>query len=181
MLQRVVVTNMEAEHQRGGYQLGQPHWLDVALRFTVKMDYTIFLNGGWQDWSEFSENGLAFSSAAGGSLDATIDRKWDDTWYARIALLHVFDDERGFSFGLSYDSSPVKDKRRTFDLPVDAYYKVSAAYGMEGKGNLSYSLGSTLMLIDDAGITQTSQGVTASGEFDKNYILFLGASLKYVF
>ena len=83
--------------------------------------------------------------------------------------------------GVSYDSSPVKDRHRTFDLPVDEYYKVSAAYGWKGKNKLNYALGATLLIVSDAEIDQTSQGVRAAGEFDTNYILFAGGTVRYTF
>ena len=104
----------------------------------VLFDYTVFLNGGWQDWSEFSENGIAISGG-GNSLDTEIDRQWDDTWYARIGFAHDIDERRAYALGVSYDSSPVKNKHRTFDLPVDEYYKLSAAYTSKGKRKLNYA------------------------------------------
>ena len=157
-----------------------PQWLDVGLRYTFGEDNTIFLNGGWQDWSEFSDNGIAVSGG-GANIDAEIDREWDDTWYARIGFAHDLSDQSAFTLGVSYDSSPVKDKHRTFDLPVEAYYKLSAAYAWKGKNKLNYALGATLLIVGDAEIDQTSQGVRAAGKFDQNYILFAGGTVRYAF
>ena len=53
----------------------------------------------------------------------------------------------GISFGASYDSSPVRDRDRTIDLPMDEQWKFSAAYGWKGKGKLNYALGATLQYI----------------------------------
>ena len=61
------------------------------------------------------------------------------------------------------------------------YYKVSAAYGWKGKNKLNYALGATLLIVGDAEINQTSQGVRAAGEFDTNYILFAGGTVRYTF
>ena len=143
-------------------------------------DYTVFLNGGWQDWSEFSENGIEVSGGRA-DIDTEIDRQWDDTWYARIGFAHDISEQSVYTMGVSYDSSPVKDKHRTFDLPVDEYYKVSAAYGWKGKNKLNYALGATLLIVGDAEIDQTSQGVRAAGEFDTNYILYAGGTVRYSF
>jgi hypothetical protein len=37
------------------------------------------------------------------------------------------------------------------------------------------------MIVGDAKINQTNQGVTAAGEFDTNYVLFAGGSVRYLF
>ena len=136
-------------------------WLDVGLRFKVNEDNYLFLNGGWQEWSAFSENGLEIPTGQG-TVEATLERDWDDTWYARAGFLHRIDSSRSFAFGISYDSSPVKD-----------------AVGDEL--GLSYSLGATLMLVGDTEIHQETQGVAFAGDFDTNRILFLGGTLRYAF
>ena len=41
--------------------------------------------------------------------------------------------------------------------------------------------GTTLLIVGDAEIDQTSQGVRAAGDFDTNYILFVGGSVRYTF
>ena len=157
-----------------------PQWLDVGLRFKVTENNHLFLNGGWQEWSEFSENGLEIPTGMG-TIEATLDREWDDTWYARAGFAHDFDESHGFAFGVSYDSSPVKDRKRTIDLPMDEYYQFSGAYFLRNKHGLDYSIGATLMLIGDAEVRQTAQGVTFAGDFDRNAILFLGGTLRYEF
>jgi long-chain fatty acid transport protein len=157
-----------------------PQWLDVGLRYTFSEKNTIFLNGGWQDWSEFSDNGIEVSGA-GANIDTEIDREWDDTWYARFGFAHDIGDQSAYTFGVSYDSSPVNDKHRTFDLPVEEYYKFSAAYAWKGKNKLNYALGATLLMVGNAKIDQTSQGVRAAGKFDTNYILLAGGTVRYAF
>jgi long-chain fatty acid transport protein len=154
-----------------------PQWLEAGLRYQLTDKNFLFLNGGWQDWSEFSNNQLEF---AGGTV-ATLDRQWDDTWHAGIAFGHLDRQENGYSVGFSYESSPVEDKHRTFDLPVDEIYKLSGAYFWTGSKQLDYSLGATLYMIGDAEIDLVSQGVRAAGEFDNNYILFLGGTVRYRF
>ena len=55
----------------------------------------------------------------------TLHRQWDDTWHAGIAFGHM-QGRSGYSPGFSYESSPVDDKHRIFDLHVDEIYKLSA-------------------------------------------------------
>ena len=156
-----------------------PQWLEAGLKYQLDDSNVLFLNAGWQEWSQFSNNKLAFS---GGAVNPTVvlDRKWDDTWHAGVALAH-HENNWGTSIGFSYDSSPVEDKHRTYDLPMDEYYKASFSYFWKGDKHLDYSIGGTAYLFGDAKIDQTAQGVRAAGEFDTNYLLFLGGSARYVF
>jgi len=156
-----------------------PQWIEAGVRYDLSEDNKIFLSGGWQEWSAFSENQISFS---GGLLNpvATLDRNFDDTWSVGIAFAHINETiGKGYTVGFSYDSSPVSDSDRTFDLPFEEIYKLSGAYGWEGEGGKEFALGATLYMIGDAAIDQTSQGVRVKGEFDKNLILFLGATMKF--
>jgi long-subunit fatty acid transport protein len=85
----------------------------------------------------------------------------------------------GTTIGFAYESSPVSDRHRTLDLPFEELYKLSFAYGWKGKKGLDFSLGSTIYLIGDAKIDQTSQGVRTKGKYDTNHIVFLGGTARY--
>lgn len=156
-----------------------PQWLEAGLKYQLDDANTLFLNAGWQEWSQFSNNELAFSGGAANPA-VTLDRNWDNTWHAGVALAHK-ENDWGTSIGFSYDSSPVEDKHRTYDLPMDEYYKASFSYFWQGDKHLLYSIGGTAYLVGDAKIDNTVQGVRAAGEFDTNYLLFLGGSARYVF
>jgi long-chain fatty acid transport protein len=128
---------------------------------------------------------LAFS---GGFLNpvAELDRNYKDTWHAGVAYSHRTGRGSGYSLGMSYDSSPVDDDDRTFDLPFDETFKLSGGYFWQGDRDLDFAVGATLYLIGDAPVDQTSPGPPAlaeraKGEFDENLILFLGGTLRYVF
>ena len=155
-----------------------PQWLEVGLRHQLDNDRTLMFNLGWQDWSAFSENTLSVSPAG---ISTTLDRQWDDTYHVGVAYAQKIDPESFYSLGISYESSPVKDKYRTFDFPVDEMWKLAGSYAWKGKKHFDYSIGATLYLVGDAPIDQTSQGVRAAGEFDNNELLFLGGTMRYVF
>jgi hypothetical protein len=104
------------------------------------------MNGGWQARSEFSDNGIEVSGADA-NIDTEIDREWDGTWYARIGFAHDISDQSAFTLGVSNDSPPVNDRHRTFDLPVQKYYRLWTAYACKGKNTLNYALGATLISI----------------------------------
>lgn len=51
-----------------------PQWLEAGLRYQLSEENFLFLNGGWQDWSEFGEkNRLSTDGRV-----VTLDRRWDD-------------------------------------------------------------------------------------------------------
>ena len=157
-----------------------PQWLEAGFRYQLDDKNTMFLNAGWQEWSEFSQNTLEFS---GGLVNpsATLDRNFDNTWHAGIAFVHN-EGDHGTSIGFSYDSSPVDDRDRTLDLPFDEIYKLSMAYAWKGSKQLDFAVGGTLYMMGDAKIDQTSiDGTRVVGEFDTNNILFIGATARYLF
>ena len=157
-----------------------PQWLEVGLSYRYTDQDTLLFSAGWQDWSAFSGNQLAFS---GGVLNPVVelDRNFKDTWHAGIAYVHQTGKGSVYSIGFAYDSSPVNDGDRTFDLPVEEIFKLSGSYSWQGDKNMDFSLGGTLYLVGDAPIDQTSQGVRVKGDFENNAVLFLGGTLRYVF
>lgn len=46
---------------------------------------------------------------------------------------------------------------------------------------MTLSFSSTLMYAGDAKIDQVIHGSRVKGEFDKNYFLFIGATMRYAF
>ena len=154
-----------------------PQWLEAGLRYTLNDKTVLFFNLGWQEWSRFSDNVLSFND---GTI-SELDRNWDDTWHAGIAMAYVLSPNSGLSFGLSYESSPVKDGDRTLDFPVDEMWKLSAAYGWRHGDNLSFSLGATLAFVGDAPLEQTAQRVSVRGDYDTNFLAIVGGLLRYNF
>jgi len=155
-----------------------PQTLEVGLKHRLDKQKSLAFKLGWQDWSRFSKNSISVDPAG---AQVSVDREWDDTWNIGAAYAQKLDTESVYTLGISYESSPVKDKHRTFDFPVDEIWKLASSYAWAGQKNLDYSIGATLYMMGDAKIDQTSQGVRATGEFDNNLILFLGGTLRYVF
>jgi long-chain fatty acid transport protein len=155
-----------------------PQSLKLGLKHQLDKQKTLAFSLGWEDWSRFSKNEIGVNPAG---AQVTVDRQWDDTWNIGAAYAQKLDTESFYSLGIAYESSPVKDKYRTFDFPVDEVWKLAGSYGWAGEKNFNYSVGATLYMMGDAEVDQTSQGVRAAGEFDTNLLLFLGGTLRYVF
>jgi long-chain fatty acid transport protein len=154
-----------------------PQWLEAGLRYRLDDKTQLYANAGWQEWSKFSENTLGFRD------DRVIvsDRNWDDTWHAGVAAVRVLSPKAFVSVGVSYESSPVTDKYRTLDFPVDEQWMLSASYAWKHNDNLAFALGATLAFTGDAALEQTAQRVTVRGDYDTNMLAILGGTLRYDF
>ena len=83
--------------------------------------------------------------------------------------------------GVSYDSSPVSDKDRTADLPIDEQFRVAAAFGKMKPTGFSYSVSGSWVYFGEGKMDQTAQGERFKGKFDTNYLVFIAASVSYQF
>jgi len=156
-----------------------PQTLNIGLRYHLNDRLALVANVDWEDWSAFSKNQLAVSVGPVGSV-GTIDRNWKDTYHGGLGLIYR-SNVHSFSAGVSYDSSPVDDADRTFDLPIDEQFKFSAGYFRDREKGPDFAVGMTLMYAGENAIDQTSQGVRAKGEFDTNLLLFVGATMRHQF
>ena len=154
-----------------------PQWIEAGLRYRLDDKTQLYANAGWQEWSKFSDNELSFRD----DRVVVSDRNWDDTWHAGIAAVRALSPKSVVSVGVAYESSPVKDRYRTLDFPVDEQWKLSAAYGWKHNDSLAFSAGATLIFVGDAPLEQTAQRVTVSGDYDTNFIAILGGTLRYDF
>lgn len=155
----------------------KPQWLEAGLRYKLDEQTLLFFNLGWQQWSRFSDNVLSFE----GGRALTLDRNWDDTWHAGVAAARRLSPRSALLLGVSYDSSPVKDRYRTLDLPFDETWKLAAAYRYEHGENLALAVGATVYLMGDAALAQTAQGVSVRGDYERNLLAIVGATLRYDF
>lgn len=159
-----------------------PQLLEVGLSYDLDDNKTIFFQADWEDWSEFSENTFQVSGSGGLGLTtvANLDRDFKDTW--RFGMGMGFRGKQNlYLIGASYDSSPVSDSNRTFDLALDEQFRISGAWVHPSELGLNYALSASLLYLGEGKIDQTSQGVRAKGEFDSNWSLFLGGTLRYEF
>ena len=79
--------------------------------------------------------------------------------------------------GFAYDSSPVKDKHRTADLPVDRQLRYSI--GTQYQWSERLKLGGSFTYIDlgDAKI----KNATLNGEFRRNEVYFIALNANWIF
>ena len=157
-----------------------PQLVEVGLSYEIDDKMTLFLQADWEDWSEFSENTFQVSLDGGLTTVAELDRDFKDTYRVGLGLGYK-SNGKVYLLGTSYDSSPVSDSKRTFDLPFDEQFRIAGSMIQKTEKGLEYAFSASWVYFGDGKIDQTSQGVRAKGEFDKNWGLFLGATLKREF
>ncbi len=132
----------EVDHSLSGdltVNAGEP---SISTSFTMPQSVTVSLyeqftetvagmaDFGWTDWSAYDRNVISFDDN-----DATVElpRGFRDTWTASVGV-HIRPAEDWLvMLGTGYVSSPVRDTRRTPDLPVDQQVR--------GSIGLDYSCG----------------------------------------
>ena len=134
----------------------------------------LIFSAGWEDWSTFSVTDFAINDAPMGGLFMQLDRNWKDTYKFGVGLFGERADGRHLAFGASYDTSPVDSEDRTVDLPSDEQLRLSAAYGRDVGGEHAWGIGATLLWLGNGKVDQVAGGARFAGEFDKNWILFVG-------
>jgi len=151
-----------------------PQLLEIGIRHRLSDDWTLTANANWEDWSRFSENVITINDAPTGPVVVTADRNWDDTYKLGLGAIRETSDGRKLAFGISYDSSPVENADRTIDLPTDEQVRLSIAWARDTGGKSAWGVGATLLWLGSGKVDQVAGGQRFAGEFDKNFILFVG-------
>ena len=68
--------------------------------------------------------------------------------------------------GVAYDTSPVVDKDRTIDLPLDEQLKFSFGYDKRGE-HWGHAISASALWVGDGDVDQTAQGARFKGVFEK--------------
>jgi long-chain fatty acid transport protein len=156
-----------------------PQMISLGVKFKLTEKLQLLADFDWEDWSAFSQTGVEIK---GGPVPiiTSFDREWKDTYHVGFGLIHQ-DGARVISGGIGYDSSPVDDEDRTADLPVDEQFRIGFAYGNEWKEGWKYALGASYLWLGDGKIDQVAGGERFKGDFSTNQIVFLSATLQYLF
>jgi len=146
-----------------GLDMNYPNALMLSGFHQVDDRWAILGNVGWQQWSEFGKVSVTLSSEDQTTLAA--DRNYDDTWHVAAGAEYRVSDPWRISFGMAYDSSMVKDRHRTPDLPVGEQWRfgVGAEYAKSDRFTISgtYALiwgGDLSMSLDRGPLAGTVEG-----------------------
>ena len=179
-----VASNISSGLDSASMDLNYARMIAVGVRYKVTDQVTLLVDFDWEDWSTLGEEQIQIGGLPSGPVIEYVDFQWKDTYHVGGALVYKLGEDQSFiSTGLSYDSSPVDDKDRTFLLPVDEQIKFGLAYGKDKSAysSFSYSIGTSITWLGDGKIDQTAQGDRTTGEFDTNFLVFIGGSVRYEF
>ncbi len=77
-------------------------------------------NFRWENWDEFSNQ---FVNVSGNTTK--IPRRWDDTYGFSLGGRYRINESWALLSGMGYDTSPVKAKNRTADMPIDEQWRAA--------------------------------------------------------
>lgn len=126
----------------------------------------------WEDWSAFKD--IPVSADQG---NAAIPANWRDTYGFSLGVHYKPVPDLLLQAGFGYDTSPVSDKNRRADIPVDRQYRYSV--GAQYALSESLTLGGSLVYADlgDADIDADLFG----GSYKENRALFFALNMGYRF
>lgn len=150
-----------------------PEVFEVGLQYDLNADTKLFLEFDIERFSQFDSNYLTINSLG---ETVVLDRNWDDTWRVSAAIVKSIGNDL-YSFGIGYDSSPVDDEDRTFDLPVDEQLRLAFAWGRKVDEQSHWAIATEYIWMGDNKIDQTAQGVRVKGDFDA-YMIIVGANYE---
>jgi long-chain fatty acid transport protein len=158
-----------------------PQVIRMGLKYDATDNLTLFADFDWEDWSQFSENTLSVDGTGSKTIVETIERNWKDTYHVGLGMFYDFNDTHRLSAGVAYDTSPVDDKDRTIDLPLDEQLKFSFGYAKRGEGKWGHAISASALWLGDGEVDQVAQGARFKGDFESNWIFIIGANLQYRF
>ncbi len=138
----------------------------------ITSDFALMGNVAWQDWSDFGETNVTLSATSTNKF--ALDRNFKDTWHFAIGAQYQVSPEWKLSTGFAFDTSPVRNRDRTPDAPLDRQIRVSGGveYGMSQSMDLG--LAYTYMNGGSADIQQSGalRGDLV-GDYERNDIHFV--------
>jgi long-chain fatty acid transport protein len=157
-----------------------PQTLQVGLMHAFSPQWIVNANLWWEEWSAFSNNRFEVTFVNNVTTVNILNRNFKDVYGGGLALTHIAGPNI-FNLGLAYNSSPVEDRYRTVDLPLDSIFTVSLGFARNASESFSYAVGGTVMFNGDARINQNTQGVQFAGKFDTNVVFLVGGSAQWRF
>lgn len=157
-----------------------PETIMLSFYHELNEDLALLANAGWQDWSSFGEVDIGIRSDDPRSL--TADRNYEDTWHGALGCQYRLNPDTLLSCGIAYDSSMVKDRNRTPDLPVGETWRfgLGSQFGMED--NVMFGLAYAFMWSGDLRMDQsgTLSGRLA-GKYRNTSYHFVSANVRWLF
>ena len=168
--------------QKIDMDMNLPQAVMLSIYHDVNDKLAVVANLGWQDWSDFGKSDITIKDDSG-STSLTDDRNFKDAWHSAIGVRYRLSPAWMVMSGFAYDSSPVDDKDRTADMPVDRQLRYAIGGQHEYNNDITISAAYELMDGGDAKINQDQGPLTGElkGEYDTNQIHFFTVNVNWRF
>jgi len=136
---------------------------------------------GWQDWSEYGQPSVTVQDSDGISFE--VDQNFKDTWHGSIGALYRIADVWLWSVGFAYDSSPLDDKDRSPDFPIDRQIRLGTGLQYDWSEDMTIGAAYTYIDTGDAEIDWEGRPLQGDikGDFDPNHIHAFALNLIWRF
>ena len=172
--------------------LGSNRKVDMGINIPQAVMFSVFHqlndqwavmgNIGWQDQSDFGKTNISLASTDASS-SLTADRNFHDTWHYALGAQYRFAPEWLLSVGVAYDESPVDNKDRTPDMPLDRQIRYATGIQYDLNENMTIGAAYTFLDAGDAEISLTNNPVRGElkGDYSSNYVNFVNVNVVYKF
>jgi long-chain fatty acid transport protein len=157
-----------------------PETFMLSLYHELNEQFALLANVGWQDWSSFGEVGITVNSETPTSL--TVDQNYEDTWHVALGGQYRLESDTLLSCGIAYDSSMVKDRNRTPDLPVGETWRfgLGSQFGLED--NVRFGLAYAFMWSGDLRMDQSGPlSGRLAGKYRNASYHFFSTNVRWLF
>lgn len=156
-----------------------PRSINLGLFHQLTGEVALLVDLGWTDWSAFDRDPTTLELNA-----ANLERAWKDTYHVAVGFQYRLLELLLIQGGVAYDSSPVSDRRRTADLPVDEQLRLAIGVEIDDVLGARVGLSYTYVLSGPGEIEGQNHGPLSgvlSGDFGTNELHVITATAGYGF
>jgi len=149
-----------------------PENVRAAVYHQINPQWALLGSLRWENWSDLDNIPVSVSAGTG-----ALDRRWKDTYGATFGVHFMPSKDWLLQTGFGYDTSPVSNKNRAADMPIDRQWRF--AVGSQYTLNDRWRLGGSVVYVDlgDADLDSAS----VSGKYQDNRILAFALTAGYKF
>ncbi len=150
-----------------------PELIRVGGYHELNDQWAVLGTVGWEHWSQFDELLVSVEKGSAG-----IPTEWEDTWHFSGGVHYRPAEDWLLQAGITYDTSPVTDKHRTADMPIDR--QIRYAVGVQHQLSDRLSVGGALEYVD-LGDAKIDNSAALKGEYKDNYFIAFALNMSYKF
>jgi len=158
-------------------KMSMPQSITLSGFHQLNNNWAILSSLGWQEWSKFGKTDIVLNNQT-----VVYNRHFDNTWHISLGTHYKYSQPLTLMAGIAYDSSPVKDKYRTIDMPLDRQIRYSIGGTYEFSKKTTMGLAYELMDSGEAKVDQDGPlNSNLNGSFETNYVHIFNINVNYKF